>query len=65
MQKKVWAVTMSRTELGKRLRGGYEKHLIHHAFNEHRYMTVRKDEISNTISTVQKDFLICECYETD
>lgn len=22
MQKKVWAVTMSRTELGKRLRGG-------------------------------------------
>lgn len=61
----VWAITMSRTELGKRLRGEYEKHLIHHAFNEHRYMTVRKDEISNTISTVQKDYLVCECYEID
>lgn len=61
----VWAVTMSRTEIGKRLRKQYESGLIHHAFNEYRYMTVRKDEISNTISTVQKDFIICERYETN
>jgi arsenate reductase-like glutaredoxin family protein len=60
---KCYAVTMSRTETAKKLRKAYENHLIHHGFNEYRYMTIRKDEISNTISTVIKDFIICEVYK--
>ena len=56
----VWSVTMVRTDEGRRLRKAYDNHLIHHAFNEHREMKVRKDGISNVISTVAKDFLICE-----
>lgn len=38
---KCYAVTMSRTETAKKLRKAYESHLIHHGFNEYRYMTVR------------------------
>lgn len=56
----VWSVRMVRTDEGKRLRKAYENHHVHHKFNEHRIMEVRKDGISNVISTVTKDFLICE-----
>lgn len=60
---KCYAVTISRTETAKKYLKAYENHLIHHDFNEYRYMTIRKDEISNTISTVIKDFIICEVYK--
>lgn len=54
------AVRMARTEEGKALRKDYENGTIHHGFNEHREMELRKDGVSNTLSTVQKDNYICE-----
>lgn len=57
-----FSVVMVRTEQGKALRKQYENHHLHHGFNEYRKMQI-SDEISNTITTVQKDFLICERYE--
>lgn len=51
---------MVRTEEAKRLRKDYESHKIKHGFNEFRVAEPRKDGISNTISTVQKDNLIIE-----
>lgn len=56
---------MIRTDEGKRLRKDYEAHKIHHGFNEHRKPDIRQDGISNTISTVLKDFLILEVYVSD
>ena len=53
-------VVMKRTEEGKRLRKAYEAGKIHHGFNEHRVMSVHWGGACNTISTVTKDFLICE-----
>ena len=46
---------MVRTEEGKALRKQYENHEIHHGFNEHREPELRKDGVTNTFSTVQKD----------
>ena len=54
------AIRMVRTEEGKALRKEYESGAIHHGFNEHREMELRKDGVSNTLSTVQKDNYICE-----
>lgn len=54
------AVRMVRTEEGKALRKDYENGTIHHGFNEHKEMELRKDGVSNTLSTVQKDNYICE-----
>lgn len=54
------AIRMVRTEEGKKLRKQYESHEIEHGFNEHREMELRKDGVSNTLSTVQKDNYICE-----
>ena len=48
-----------RTEEGKALRKKYENHEIHHGFNEHREQELRKDGVTNTLSTVQKDNYIC------
>ena len=53
------AIRMVRTEEGKALRKEYESGAIHHGFNEHREMELRKDGVSNTLSTVQKDNYIC------
>ena len=57
-----FSITMVRTEQGKELRKAYETHKIHHGFNEHRCMQVG-GAISNTITTVQKDFLILEVWK--
>lgn len=54
-----YSVRMVRTELGKMLRKDYESHKIHHGFNEHRVMEVG-GMLCNSITTVQKDYLICE-----
>lgn len=54
------ALRMVRTEEGKALRKDYESHKIHHGFNEYREAEPRKDELSNTITTVQKDNMILE-----
>jgi hypothetical protein len=61
MQKRInaYSVRMVRTELGKMLRKDYESHKIHHGFNEHRVMEVG-GILCNSITTVQKDYLICE-----
>lgn len=60
MQKLInaYSVRMVRTELGKMLRKDYESHKIHHRFNEHRVMEVG-GVLCNSITTVQKDYLIC------
>ena len=50
---------MTRTDEGKRLRKQYENHEIHHGFNEHRKPEVREDYCANTLSTVQKDNIVC------
>ena len=54
------ALRMVRTEEGKRLRKAYESGEVSHGFNEHRKAEPRKDGISNTLSTVQKDNYIIE-----
>ena len=54
-----YSIRMVRTELGKMLRKDYESHKIHHQFNEHRVMEVG-GVLCNSITTVQKDYLICE-----
>ena len=53
------SIRMVRTEEGKALRKQYENHEIHHGFNEHREPELRKDGVTNTLSTVQKDNNIC------
>ena len=53
------SIRMARTEQGKALRKKYENHEIHHGFNEHREPELRKDGVTNTLSTVQKDNYIC------
>lgn len=55
----VYSIRMVRTELGKMLRKDYEQHKLHHGFNEHRVMEVG-GVLCNSITTVQKDYLICE-----
>lgn len=55
----VYSVRMVRTDLGKMLRKRYEHHEIHHGFNEHRVMELG-GVLCNSITTVQKDYLICE-----
>lgn len=52
-------IKMVRTEEGKRLRKQYEQHEIHHGFNEHRKPELREDYCANTLSTVQKDNIVC------
>lgn len=47
--------------MGKKLRKEYEQHELHHGFNEHREMIVG-EVVSNSITTVQKDTLICEIF---
>lgn len=54
------SLRMVRTDEGKALRKAYESGEIHHGFNEHRTAEPRTDGVSNTITTVQKDNLICE-----
>lgn len=54
------SIRMVRTEEGKALRKQYENHEIHHGFNEHREPELRKDGVTNTLSTVQKDNLVLE-----
>lgn len=50
---------MERTNEGKVLRKDYESGKIHHGFNEFREAHIRPDDISNTLSTVAKDNLLC------
>ena len=54
------SLRMVRTEEDKALRKAYENGEIHHGFNEHRTAEPRNDDVSNTITTVQKDNLILE-----
>lgn len=51
---------MVRTEEGKVLRKAYESGEFHHGFNEYRTAEPRNDDVSNTITTVQKDNMILE-----
>ncbi len=55
----VYATRMVRTDTGKKLRKLYESHQLKHGFNEHRTMEVG-GLICNSITTIQKDTLICE-----
>ena len=53
------AIRMVRTEDGKKLRKQYENHEIKHGFNEFREPGFRKDGCSNTLTSVQKDNMVC------
>lgn len=50
---------MERTDEGKALRKDYESGKVQHGFNEFREAHIRPDDISNTLSTVAKDNLLC------
>lgn len=52
-------IRMTRTEEGIKLRKQYEQHEIRHGFNEHRKPELREDYCANTLSTVQKDNIVC------
>lgn len=52
-------IRMVRTEEGKKFRKQYENHEIKHGFNEFRAPTFRKDGCSNTLTSVQKDNMVC------
>lgn len=49
------ALKYQRTEYGKKIRKGYESGIIKERRCNMRELTVREDEICNTITTVQKD----------
>lgn len=49
-----------RDETAKKLRKQYEAHEIHHGFREHTVTEPRTDNLTNTITTVQKDNLLME-----
>lgn len=49
-----------RTEEGKKLRKQYESGEIKHGYNEHRILSPRTDGKTNTLTTVEKDNMICE-----
>ena len=49
-----------RTEEGKKLRKQYENGEIKHGYNEHRMLSPRTDGKTNTLTTVEKDNIICE-----
>lgn len=49
-----------RTEEGKKLRKQYEKGELKHGYNEHRILSPRSDGKTNTLTTVEKDNIICE-----
>lgn len=48
------SIRMVRTEEGKALRKQYENHELQHGFNEYREPELRKDGVTNTLSTVPK-----------
>lgn len=52
-------IRMVRTEEGKKFRKQYENHEIQHGFNEFREPALRKDGCSNTLTSVQKDNMVC------
>ena len=52
-------IRMVRSDEGKKLRNQYEKHEIHHGFNEHRKPELREDFCANTLSTVPKYNIVC------
>jgi len=56
-------IRMVRTERGKMVRKQYESGELKHGFNEYREAELKTDGVSNTISTVQKDTLLCESTE--
>lgn len=58
----IYPLSWIRTDTGRKLRKAYEKGIIHHGFNEYREMQIDHSGICHTISTVTKDFLICEEY---
>jgi DNA (cytosine-5)-methyltransferase 1 len=53
------SIRMVRTEEGKALRKQYENHELQHGFNEYREPELRKDGVTNTLSTVPKDNYVC------
>lgn len=53
------SIRMVRTEEGKALRKQYENHELQHGFNEYREPELRKDRVTNTLSTVPKDNYVC------
>lgn len=44
-----------RSDYGKRVRKRYEAHQIKGSWMEMKRLTIRKEEISNSLTTVQKD----------
>ena len=55
MFEEVWCLKYQRTEYAKQIRKLYEAHQIKERRCNMREYTVRKDIISNTITSVQKD----------
>lgn len=58
MERKV--LTPKRTEYGKQIRKAYESGQIHESRHNMTELEPRKDDVSNTLTTVQKDNLVLE-----
>lgn len=54
------ALRLVRDDFAKKTRKSYENHEISYGFNEHRQLEPRTDNISNTITTLQKDNYILD-----
>jgi DNA (cytosine-5)-methyltransferase 1 len=55
------AVTMQRTEEGKKLRSEYEAGEVKHGYNEHREQTIREDGLTNTLDSSIKSQMVAVC----
>lgn len=60
IQKEFATLRTERTEYGKKVRKQYENHAIEKQRKNMVQYTERTDDVSNTLTTVQKDNLICE-----
>jgi DNA (cytosine-5)-methyltransferase 1 len=55
------AVTMQRTEEGKKLRSEYEAGEVKHGYNEHREQAIRQDGLTNTLDSSIKSQMVAVC----
>ena len=58
--KELRALTWRRNEYGKQIRKQYERHLIEEKRRNMCDLSIRKDKICNTLSTILKDNYIIE-----
>ena len=56
----VKCITKERTDYGKAIRKDYESHVVEEKIGNMTKLSIRNDDLVNTITTVTKDNLICK-----